>query len=42
MAKKNSNSKDRENFYGLSEIQMLDAYKAMLASRLLDDRVEPL
>ncbi len=42
MAKKNSNSKDRENFYGLSEIQMLDAYKAMLTSRLIDDRVETL
>lgn len=42
MAKKNSNSKDRENFYGLSEIQMLDAYSAMLTSRLIDDRVETL
>lgn len=42
MAKKNNNSKDRENFYGLSEVQLLDAYKTMVTSRLIDDRVENL
>ncbi len=42
MAKKNSNSRDRENFYGLSEVQLLDAYKTMVTSRLIDDRVENL
>jgi 2-oxoisovalerate dehydrogenase E1 component len=42
MAKKSNYLKDKENFFGLSEIQMIDAYKVMLTSRLIDDRVETL
>lgn len=43
MAKKQNNSlKERDNFYGLSEMQMLDAYKFILMTRYLDDRTENL
>ncbi|MCE1165823.1 MAG: dehydrogenase E1 component subunit alpha/beta [Bacteroidetes bacterium] len=42
MAKKNNNTRDRENFYGLSEVQLIDAYKTMVTSRLIDDRMENL
>lgn len=48
MAKrKNSNYefaylKDMNSFFGLSEVQMTDAYRFMLTSRLTDDRVETL
>jgi 2-oxoisovalerate dehydrogenase E1 component len=30
----------KDNYYGLSEIQLIDVYKAMLTSRLIDDRLE--
>jgi len=33
---------ERENFFGLSETQLLDAYKNMLSARLLDDRTDNL
>ncbi|MDD5360958.1 MAG: dehydrogenase E1 component subunit alpha/beta [Ignavibacteria bacterium] len=42
MAKKSNYLKDKENFFGLSEIQLIDAYKVMVTSRLIDDRVETL
>jgi len=32
--------KEKENFFGLSETQMLDAYKYILTARYLDDRTE--
>ncbi|MCI0474027.1 MAG: dehydrogenase E1 component subunit alpha/beta [Ignavibacteria bacterium] len=33
---------ERENFFGLSETQLIDAYKNMLSARLLDDRTDNL
>jgi 2-oxoisovalerate dehydrogenase E1 component len=33
---------NRENFYGLSENQLVDAYIAMLTTRFIDDRLEKL
>jgi 2-oxoisovalerate dehydrogenase E1 component len=44
MAKKQSPKflKEKENFFGLSETQMLDAYKFILTTRYLDDRTETL
>ncbi len=44
MAKKQSDRflKDKENFFGLSETQMLDAYRHILMTRLMDDRTETL
>ncbi|MCU0372280.1 MAG: dehydrogenase E1 component subunit alpha/beta [Ignavibacteria bacterium] len=33
---------ERENFFGLSEMQLIDAYKNMLSARLLDDRTDNL
>jgi 2-oxoisovalerate dehydrogenase E1 component len=30
----------KENYYGLSENQLIDAYKAMLTTRYIDDRLE--
>ncbi len=44
MAKKQSPKflKEKENFFGLSETQMLDAYKYILTTRYLDDRTENL
>lgn len=35
-----SNKKELDNFSGLSEKQLIEAYKNMLSSRLTDDRVE--
>lgn len=35
-----NNLKDIDNFFGLSENQLIEAYKYMLTSRLTDDRVE--
>lgn len=42
MAKKQSPKfiKEKDNFFGLSETQMLDAYKHILTTRYLDDRTE--
>jgi 2-oxoisovalerate dehydrogenase E1 component len=40
MSKKRINEED--NFFGLSEVQLLDAYKYMLTTRLTDDRIETL
>lgn len=34
--------KDKDIFFGLSEVQLLDAYKFMLTTRLMDDRTENL
>jgi len=34
--------KDKDNFFGLSETQMVDAYKLILMTRLMDDRTENL
>lgn len=34
--------KDKENFFGLSEIQLIEAYKNIITTRLLDDRTEKL
>lgn len=44
MAKKQSAKflKEKENFFGLSETQMLDAYKYILTTRYLDDRTDSL
>ncbi len=44
MAKKQSPKflKEKENFFGLSETQMLDAYKYILTTRYLDDRTDSL
>lgn len=44
MAKKLSPKflKEKENFFGLSETQMIDAYKYILTTRYLDDRTENL
>ncbi|MFA7360027.1 MAG: thiamine pyrophosphate-dependent dehydrogenase E1 component subunit alpha, partial [Candidatus Kapaibacterium sp.] len=43
MAKKSDRFlKEKENFFGLSETQMLDAYKHILMTRLMDDRTETL
>ena len=44
MAKKYSAKflKEKENFFGLSETQMLDAYKYILTTRYLDDRTDSL
>lgn len=47
MAKKRTNGnsyylKDIDNFFGLSEVQLIEAYKLMLTSRLTDDRIETL
>ncbi len=43
MAKKQNNStKEKDNYYGLSESQMLDAYRFILTTRYLDDRTENL
>ncbi len=47
MAKKGINEekeylKDIENYFGLSEVQLTDAYKYMLTTRLTDDRIEML
>ena len=44
MAKKHSAKflKEKENFFGLSETQMLDAYKYILTTRYLDDRTDSL
>jgi 2-oxoisovalerate dehydrogenase E1 component len=33
---------NEDNFFGLSEVQLIDAYKHMLTTRLTDDRVETL
>ena len=42
MAKKQNGKfmKDKDNFFGLSETQMVDAYKFILLTRLMDDRTE--
>lgn len=44
MAKKQNPKflKEKENFFGLSETQMIDAYKYILTTRYLDDRTENL
>ena len=44
MAKKQNGKfmKDKDNFFGLSETQMVDAYKFILMTRLMDDRTENL
>lgn len=44
MAKKQNGKfmKDKDNFFGLSETQMVDAYKFILLTRLMDDRTENL
>lgn len=44
MAKKQNSKfiKDKDNFFGLSETQMLDAYKYILMTRFMDDRTENL
>lgn len=47
MAKKRANEnsdylKDIDNFFGLSELQLVEAYKHMLTTRLTDDRIETL
>jgi 2-oxoisovalerate dehydrogenase E1 component len=40
MSKKRINEED--NYFGLSEVQLIDAYKYMLTTRLTDDRIETL
>lgn len=47
MAKKKANGekdylKDIDNYFGLSEVQLIEAYKYMLTTRLTDDRIETL
>ncbi|MFA5405526.1 MAG: dehydrogenase E1 component subunit alpha/beta [Ignavibacteria bacterium] len=47
MAKKRKNNeseylKDIDNYFGLSEVQLIDAYKFMLKTRMTDDRIETL
>ena len=47
MAKKKTNDekdylKDIDNYFGLSEVQLIEAYKYMLTTRLTDDRIETL
>ena len=38
----NDFQKEYDNYFGLSEVQLLDAYKCMLMTRLTDDRIETL
>ena len=39
---KKDKSSEKDNFYGLSELQIKEAYKTMLTSRLTDDRIDTL
>jgi 2-oxoisovalerate dehydrogenase E1 component len=38
--KKLDSSADKENYFGLSEIQLVDAYTSMLKARFIDNRIE--
>ncbi len=40
--KKNDYLIEKDNYFGLSEIQLIDAYTSILTSRLVDDRLETL